>query len=121
VPLYRDNGDMRVSGLIGRTPVTFTWLESSEPTLLTASVIESTGLSIPQNAKRVQFRLLDGRVVNVREFEVPYIRFGNQLLRNVKAFALPPEAENIGPQISPVAFEETTPKADPARLRLLLN
>ncbi len=121
LPLYRDNDDLRVSGLIGRTPVTFSWRESSEPTMLTASVIEATGLEVPEDAAKVQVRLPDGREITVREFEVPYMRFGNQLLRSVKAYALPPEAENAGTQIGASAFEGLAPKAEPQRLRLVLN
>jgi hypothetical protein len=121
LPLYRDHGDLRVSGLIGRTPVTFTWRESSEPTMLTASVIEATGLEVSSDAAKMQYRLPDGREVTVREFEVPYLRFGNQLLPRVKALALPPEAENAGTQIGASAFEGLSPKAEPQNLRLVLN
>lgn len=121
LPLYRDNGDLRVSALIGRTPVTFTWRESSETTMLTASVIEATGLEVPADAPQIKHRLADGTEVTVREFDVPYIRFGNHLLRSVKAYALPPEAENVGTQIGISAFEGLTPKAEPQNLRLVLN
>jgi hypothetical protein len=121
LPLYRDNGDLRVSALIGRTPVTFTWRESSETTMLTASVIEATGLEVPADAPRLKHRLPDGSEITVREFDVPYVRFGNHLLRSVKAYALPPEAENVGTQIGVSAFEGLAPKAEPQHLRLVLH
>jgi aspartyl protease family protein len=121
IPLYKDSGNLRVSGLINRTPVTFTWRESSEPTMLTASVIEAAGLQVPQNAPQLPIRLADGSQVTVRQFEVPYMRFGNQVLRGVTAYALPPEAENAGTQIGPLAFEGVTAKAEPQNLRLRLE
>jgi hypothetical protein len=121
LPLYRAGGELRVAALIGRTPVTFTWRASSEPTMLTASVIESAGLAVPDGAVQSQRRLPDGREITVREFEVPEIRFGGQLLRSVKAYALPPEAENAGSQIGPSAFDGLSPVAEPQNLRLVLK
>ena len=70
---------------------------------------------------QVRHRLADGSQVTVRQFEVPYMRFGNQVLRGVTAYALPPDAENAGTQIGPLAFEGITPKAEPQNLRLILE
>lgn len=123
LPLYRAGEHLRVAAIINRTPVTFTWHTSSEPTLLTASVIEATGLRVPGDAPQMTRRFDDGRKLVVREFEIPYLRFGRHELRNVSAFALPPEGENIGTHIGPAAFEDAgiMPRAEPEKLRLVLQ
>jgi hypothetical protein len=121
VPLYREHGALRVAGLIERTPVTFTWKESSEPTMITASVIEAAGLVVPENAPRTQQRVEDGRMLSVRRFTIPYVRFGKQVLRDVPALALPPEGENIGTQIGTSAFTGLSPKAEPEKFRLVIR
>lgn len=121
LPLYRAGGELRVAGFINRTPVTFTWHDTSEPTMLTASVIEATGLKIRADASRVDRRMPDGRTLAVRQFEIPYLRFGRHVLTNVPALALPPEGENLGVQIGQAAFEGHSPTAEPERFRLVLR
>jgi hypothetical protein len=121
VPLYRDQGALRVAGLINRTPVTFTWKESSEPTMVTASVIEAAGLVVPDSAPEMAHPLGDGRVLKVRKFTIPYVRFGKQVLRDVPALALPPEGENLGTQIGVSAFSGVSPRAEPERFRLVIR
>jgi hypothetical protein len=121
VPLYRDQGALRVAGLINHTPVTFTWTQSSEPTMITASVIEAAGLIVPENAPQMQQRMDDGRMLSVRKFTIPYVRFGKQVLRDVPALALPPEGENLGTQIGASAFTGLSPKAEPEKFRLVIR
>ncbi len=121
LPLYRAGGELRVAGFINRTPVTFTWHDTSEPTMLTASVIEATGLKIPADAPRMDRRMADGRTLAVRRFEIPYLRFGRHVLTNVPALALPPEGENFGVQIGPTAFEGHSPSAEPETFRLVIR
>ena len=121
LPLYRDNGELRVAAFIERTPVTFTWHSSGEPTMLTASVIEATGLSVPDDAPRMTRRFPDGQELVVRQLEIPYLRFGRHLLTNVSAFALPPEGEQYGAQIGPAAFADHSPRAEPKEMRLVIR
>lgn len=121
LPLYRVGDEMRVSALIGRTPVTFTWQSSSEPTMLTASVIEAAGLTVPDDAPQMQRRFPDDRKLTVRRFKIPYLRFGRHVFKDVPAFALPPEGERYGAQIGPIALEGQSPRAEPERMRLVLR
>jgi len=121
LPLYRENGDLRVAALIARTPVTFTWKSSEEPTVLTASVIEAAGLRVPEDAPQRQQRFADGRELTVRQFEIPYLRFGRHVLKDVPAFALPPEGEQYGCLIGPAAFNEHSPRAEPEKMRLVVR
>ncbi|MCA9268519.1 MAG: hypothetical protein KDA41_08610, partial [Planctomycetales bacterium] len=121
LPLYRIDDDLRVAGFVGRTPVTFTWNSSSEPTLIAASVIEAAGLIVPNDAPRVKRRMPDGRELVVRQFTIPYVRFGRHVLQNVEARALPPEGENLGTRIGPAAFAGLSPKTEPERFRLVIR
>ena len=121
LPLYRDEDDLRVAAFIGRTPVTFTWHTSEEPVMLTASVMEATGLSIPNDAPEMRWRFSDGKELVVRQFQIPYVRFGRHELTNVTAFALPPEGEKYGAHIGPVAFDGRSPRAEPERMRLVIR
>ena len=89
--------------------------------MLTASVIEATGLTIPKDAPRMEWRFHDGEKLGVRQFKIPYIRFGRHVLRNVTAFALPPEGERYGVHIGPAAFDGHSPRAEPEKMRLVIR
>ena len=121
VPLYLQGEDLQVSAIINRTPITFTWNEYDEPTMLTASVIEASGLKVPKDAERLKHRFPDGRELVVRRFEIPYLRFGRHVLKNVEALALPPEAERYGAQIGPTGFADHSPRAEPEKMRLVIR
>ena len=121
LPLYRDGDDLRVAAFIGRTPVTFTWHESEEPVMLTASVIEAAGLDVRDAAVEREWRFPDGKKLTLREFKIPYVRFGRHELTEVRAFALPPEGEQYGNHIGPTAFDGQSPVAEPKNLRLVIK
>ena len=121
MPLYRAGDSFRVAGLINRTPVTFTWHLSEEPTMVTASVLESVGLEVPEDAAKKNFRFPDGNELAVREIRIPYLRFGRHVLKDVSAFVLPPEGERYGTQIGPVAFDGHSPHADAKKMRLVIQ
>jgi hypothetical protein len=121
LPLYRSGEELRVAAFIHRTPVTFTWHNSEDPTMLTASVIEAAGLTVPDDAPQMRHRFSDGQTLTVRQFEIPYLRFGRHVLKDISAFALPAEGERYGAQIGPAGFENHSPRAEPEKMRLVIR
>lgn len=121
LPIYKDNGRVRVSGIVNRTPLTFTWKTNTEPTFVTASMLEATGLTVPKDAPKSTLRLEDGRDVVVRQIHIPYLRFGRHVLRDVTAYALPAEAENIGAQIGADAFPDVHVEIKPEQLKMVIG
>lgn len=132
LPLYEDNGRLRISCIIGRTPATFTWKSSSEPILLTSSMVEAIGLTagkltagkLTAGKDKQQFILRefdDGRKLMLRPIVIPYLRLGKHVLRDVPAFVLPPDGENIGAQIGGMALPGVSAEAQPERFRLVIQ
>lgn len=118
LPMYRQSGLPRVGAIINdRTPVTFTWRDSSEPATVTRSMLEAAGIQLPDDASRVE-HTFGNRRLTTRQVTIPYVRFGRCVLRDVEAFVLPPEGEDLGAQIGPAAFTGYSVKAEPEWLRL---
>jgi hypothetical protein len=121
LPLYLQSGRLRVGAVINeQLPVTFSWLDSSQPTIITASVAESAGVTIPSDSQHVEIKL-DGRKFHVPEVTIPNVRFGQYLLQDVKTYVLPPEGEDLACQIGPAAFPGYQVNAEPKWLRLTVK
>jgi len=121
-PIYRQNGRTRVSLLLDdRLPVTFTWRESSEPVLLTANVAAAAGYDVPNNVPRLNIRIGPDRQLLAQRFTIPYLRVGNHVVRDVEAFVLPPEGEDLGCHISAGSLRDVNAQADSARLQLKVD
>jgi hypothetical protein len=122
LPLYRLGDRLRVSLILGdQTPATFTWQESHEPTVITASLAEAAGIAAAESASRVPVPAGGDRRVWTREVVIPYLRLGRHVVKDVPALLLPPEAEDLGSQIGSVALPGYQAVAEPARLRLLVR
>lgn len=122
IPLYLQSGQLRVGGLVNeRHPATFTWKTESQPTVLTASMLEGAGLSVPRDAASTTLAFDRGRQVTARQVTVPAIRFGRHVLTDVPAWVLPPEAEDLGAQIGPPAFADYGVRCEPERLRMVIQ
>lgn len=100
LPVYQQAGQTRFSVLVNdQAPVTFTWSEESHgQLLLPASTLESSGLTLPANAPQQEVNLGDRRLL-AREVLVPSLRLGRHVVKNVSAFVLPPEGEDLGPRL----------------------
>jgi len=121
LPIFLQSDRIRFGGLLNdRVPVTFTWQDSAEPTVLTASMIESAGLNVPEDAEAVPLTV-DGRRVTARRLKMPSMRFGAALLRNIPVLVLPPNAEDLGARIGVEGFPGYTVQPDPERLRLTIR
>ena len=103
------------------TPATFTWRTSDEPTIITASLAESAGIETPDDAPRVELRIGRRRRLTARQVKIPYVRFGKYLVRDVPAYVLPPEGEDLGSQIGQFALKGYRVSAEPGRLRLVIE
>jgi hypothetical protein len=122
LPLYRTGDLSRVSLIISdQAPATFTWRDSHEPTILTASSAEAAGVSVPPTAPQLRLPVAGGRKVDVRRITIPYLRFGRYVVRDVPALLLPPEGEDLGSQVGPVALFGYQVVAEPERLRLTIK
>jgi len=121
-PLYIQSGRVRVGAILNeRIPVTFTWQASAEPTVLTAGMIEAAGLTVPASAEPIQMAFGRGRRLTVRQIIVPTIRFGGHVLRDVPAYVLPPEGEDLGARIGSEGLAESQVAVEPERLRLVIQ
>jgi hypothetical protein len=119
VPMYLLGERLRVSLIVGeQTPATFTWRESHEPTIVTASLAEAAGIPVSESAAKERLSVARGRQVWVRKIEIPYLRVGRFVIRDVSGWLLPPEAEDVGSQIGPVAFSGYNVVARPERFQL---
>jgi hypothetical protein len=121
LPVYRQSQRIRFGGLLAdRVPVNFSWQDSSEPTLVTASMVEAAGLQIPEDAQSVPITVA-GRRLTARRIQIPTMRFGAILLTDVPALVLPPAAEDLGASIGPEAFSGHQVELQPDRLRLVIR
>lgn len=122
VPLYVQSGRARVGGIANdRFPLTFTWRESSEPTFITANMAAAMQLEIPDGAPTRPIRVGSERILLAKPVTIAYLRFGPCVLRDVQALVLPPEGEDVGAQIGPVAFDGYQVEAAAKRLHLAIR
>jgi hypothetical protein len=121
-PLYIQSGRIRVGAILNeRIPVTFTWQTSAEPTVLTAGMVAAAGLTVPKSAETIQMAFGQGRRLTVRRIIVPTIRFGGHVLRDVPAYVLPPEGEDLGARIGSEGLAGCQVAVEPERLRLVIQ
>lgn len=120
IPLVIVGSRQRISLVVNeQTPVTFTWSSGSEPTLLTASMAEASGVSAAADAT-VETVTIGKTTYRCRTATIAYLRVGAHDLRHVPVAILPPEAESIGAQISATALRGLSVTAEPERLRMVL-
>jgi len=122
VPLYLENGRMRIGLIVDdQTPATFTWRESSDPTLVTTSLVQAAAITVADTAPRVHLTVARGRRLVVRRIKIPYVRLGKYVFKDVEAFVLPPEGEDLGSQIGPAGLTGYRVVARPEELRLVVR
>ncbi len=118
VPLYQQSDRTRFGGIVHeRVPAVFTWQDSSQETLIPATLVESAGLTFLEDAETVEISLESQRRLQTRRVVLPTLRFGGVVLRDVSALMLPPEGEDIGPRIGPAGLSGYMVELEPERLR----
>lgn len=100
LPAYQQAGQTRLTAIVNeQSSVTFTWQEESEgKLLLPASVLEPCGLNLPEDSPRQTVKIAD-RTVSARELVIPTLRLGRHLAKNLTAWILPPEGEDLGARL----------------------
>jgi hypothetical protein len=121
-PLYLQSGHLRIGAILDdRMPVTFTWRESSEPTVITGAIAQAAGIVPDPDAPEMPIGCGGNRSLLARRVVCKSLRFGKHVLRDVEAWLLPPEGEDIGCRISASAFSGFQVAAEPALLRFRIE
>jgi len=121
VPIYMESGRQRVSAILNeQTPATFSYADERQPTLITASLGQTLGVS-PAEGATPQTYQAGNRKLDVRPVKLPSLRIGKFVIRETPALLLPPEAEDLGSQLSASALRAYRVRIDPHRMSLELS
>jgi hypothetical protein len=121
VPFYRDGKQVRITGLVNEElPVTFSFYESNDPTVITYSMAESLGIDL-SSAPRTKVRLGGNSEFNVRQTRLGSVRFGRHVVRDLEALVLSPDDESAGARIGGRSLRGIRPRLEPERLMLHLE
>jgi hypothetical protein len=111
LPVSREGHFYRVAAIVNeRQPLTFSFVANGgfvgtgEPTLIPQNLAEAAGLTVDAKAPQIKLRVANGRDEMTWRIKVPQLRFGRQVLRDVDAYILAPEAADIGARIGAGAF-----------------
>lgn len=120
LPIYRRSKRYRVSLILNeRAPFTFSYVEEDVPTVIPASLVQLAELEFDEAAAWKNLRFGE-RIIAGREVVIPQLRVGRFVLEDVRAWALPPEAEDLGARIGRGALKSLHPRLDDQRLLLRL-
>ena len=119
-PVYRESGRWRISAVLNeRTPATFSYVEQSRPTFITATLAQSLGIE-PEPAAAEKQRIGE-RELTVRRAKLPSLRLGKLVFRDIPVVILPPEAEDLGSQLASGALAGCRVRLEPNRMSLELQ
>jgi hypothetical protein len=122
VPVYREGNVYRFTAIINdHRPLTFTFGKPGEPTVIPENLAEAAGLTVAADARKVNYHVAEGRDVTVQIVRVPQIRIGRNTIKDGEAYILPPEAADIGAQISPDSLPGYRARIDPAKFQLIIE
>ncbi len=122
LPLYREGTTFRLTAIVDdRQPLTFGVAGDNDPTVIPQNLAEAAGLSADETAPRRKLRVAPNRDELVQEVKITKLRFGRNVVANVTAFILPPEAADLGPRIGSKSLPGYRVKIDPARLQLSIE
>ena len=123
VPTFQQGGQTRLTALLDeRAAATFTWSEGADqPVVLTASAAQAAGLVVPVDATRDAIQAAPNREVTAQRITIGYLRLGRCVLRGVRAYVLPPEAEDLGNRLGSSALAEHRVRLEPERLRMWID
>ncbi len=119
VPVFRENQRYRLGVILNeRIPATFSYREAAGPNLVPASLVRAAGINIGQDCPKVVYRGEGGREIPARLVKLPTLRIGRHVLENVEAYALPPEGEDLGAELSAAGLGAFRVELDVRQLRL---
>ena len=123
LPTFEQGGHVRIVLLMEeRSTATFTWAaDEDQQVVITASTAEAAGLVVPNDAESEIIQTGHQREVAARRITLGYLRLGRCVLRGVKAYVLPPEAEDVGNRLGRDALAGHRVRLEPERLRLWID
>ncbi|MGI8978816.1 MAG: hypothetical protein ACR2FY_06295 [Pirellulaceae bacterium] len=122
LPAYQQAGQTRLAAIVNeQAPVTFTWTEESRGLfLLPPSILEPCGLAVMENAPQQLVTLGDRRLMS-RELIIPTLRLGRHVAKNLTAWVLPPEGEDLGARLPRNVLSGLRINIELDRLRLTVS
>jgi hypothetical protein len=123
VPTFLQGGQTRLTLLLDeRATATFTWTgDADQPVVLTASAAQAAALVVPVDAARETIQAAPNREVTAQRITIGYLRLGRCVLRGVRGYVLPPEAEDLGNRLGPSALAQHRVRMEPERLRMWID
>ncbi len=122
LPVYRDGNAFRFTAIVNdKRPLTFTFGNQGEPTVIPQNLAETAGLIPSVDAKKVPCHVGEGRDVTAVAMRVPQLRFGRNVVKDVEVLILPPEAADIGARIGPNSLPGYRPRIDANKLQLIIE
>jgi len=123
VPTFLQGGQTRLTLLLDeRATATFTWTgDADQPVVLTASAVQAAGLNVPVDADRETIQAAPHREVIAQRITIGYLRLGSCVLRGVRAYVLPPEAEDVGNRLGRSTLAGHRVRWEPERLRMWID
>lgn len=119
-PLYRQNGQLRFGVLLNEeSPATFSWDNDSKHLFIPHSLSEAAGLQPVKDVPPSRLEVVKGRTLRVRQVVIPQLRVGGYVMRDVKAWELPPSGSDLGARLGRKAAQQLRP--EPQRLRLQVS
>jgi hypothetical protein len=101
VPGYFESGCFRVPSILNdREPATFSLRMEAGPVLLANSVAQRLGVREEDFQGASQEVTVENRRVAARSFRLASLRLGTCVIKDVAVLVLPPEAEDLGSQLS---------------------
>jgi hypothetical protein len=122
LPVYREGKVYRFAAILNeRRPLTFTFGNPGEPTLIPQNLAEAAGLIAAPDSRQIRYRVAEGREVSVQVIRIAQIRLGRNTVKDVEAYILPPEAADVGARISANSLPGYRARVDPAKFQLIVE
>ncbi|MEX0641342.1 MAG: hypothetical protein WD468_01505 [Pirellulales bacterium] len=121
-PIYREDQHYRVSSIINeRAPATWSLRHSTGPTVIPHSLGVAAGIVPDARTQKTTYLVDPNRRVEVHVVTIDRIDVGGTTLRNVTAYLLPPEGEDLGAKLGKAAYADYAFDIDGSRLQLSVS
>jgi hypothetical protein len=122
LPVYREGAAYRLTAVLDdRQPLTFGIGGASDPTIIPQNIAEAVGIAATETSPRLKLRVAANRDETVQEVKLAKLRFGRNVVSNVTAYILPPEAADLGARIGAKALPGYRVKINAERLQLVIE
>ena len=101
-----------------QTPAVFSIRHSTGPTVIPATLAKAAGVKIDDAARPTTYVVDGQRRLAVQKVTIPQIRLAGVVLKNVAAFVLPPEGEDLGAKLGHDAYDHLDCRIDGRRLTM---